>query len=449
MNSYVDKAGSYSALKYPQKVGRVNIADNFGSIRSGIWVYLILLIFEGALRKWVLPGLAGPLLIIRDPVAIWILFMAWQQDIFPSNKFVNVIAGVCVLSLITTMVIGHGNIVVAIYGARILLIHFPLIFVISRVLTRKDILEFGKILMWISIPMTILMGLQFYTPQSSLVNRSVGGGAEGAGFSGALGYFRPSGTFSFTNGLSLFYNLVGCYVVYFWVRTGKVNTVLLIAATFALIISIPLSISRLLLFQLVLTLAFAVSYIVRKPQNIGKAVFIAVVGFAAMALVSNLSFFQTATDALSARLDNAADSEGGLRGTLVDRFLGGLASAIQDTGETPFFGFGLGMGTNAGAQLVKGDRAFLISEGEWGRLVGEMGLALGLTAIIVRLLLCFRMLVKSFKILKTDDLLPWLFVSFSLLLVGQGQWAQPTNLGFSTFVGGITIAAIRTGGKQA
>jgi hypothetical protein len=34
------------------------------------WVYFWLIIFEGAIRKWLLPGLSTPLLVIRDPIAM-------------------------------------------------------------------------------------------------------------------------------------------------------------------------------------------------------------------------------------------------------------------------------------------------------------------------------------------------------------------------------------------
>ena len=35
-------------------------------IKQMIWLYFFLLIFEGALRKWFLPFLATPLLVVRD-----------------------------------------------------------------------------------------------------------------------------------------------------------------------------------------------------------------------------------------------------------------------------------------------------------------------------------------------------------------------------------------------
>jgi len=43
--------------------------------------------------------------------------------------------------------------------------------------------------------------------------------------------------------------------------------------------------------------------------------------------------------------------------------------------------------------------------------------------------------------LSVGDFLPWILTSYCFLTVPQGQWAQPTTLGFSVFVAGLTIAA--------
>ena len=58
-------------------------------IRILYWCYIILLLFEGALRKWITPGLSNPLLIIRDPFAIAIYAISLQIGIFPRNKYAN------------------------------------------------------------------------------------------------------------------------------------------------------------------------------------------------------------------------------------------------------------------------------------------------------------------------------------------------------------------------
>ena len=54
-------------------------------LKAGIWLYLLLLLFEGALRKWVLPGLADPLLVIRDPIALGLLAFAIYHKVMRWN----------------------------------------------------------------------------------------------------------------------------------------------------------------------------------------------------------------------------------------------------------------------------------------------------------------------------------------------------------------------------
>src|SRR5690554_6217463 len=100
-------------------------------LKYGIWGYFLLLIFEGALRKWFLPGLATPLLIIRDPLGIWLIYQAFKQDKLPVNRYLILTVLIGLVSIYTALFLGHGNLSVAIFGARILLIHFPLMFIIG------------------------------------------------------------------------------------------------------------------------------------------------------------------------------------------------------------------------------------------------------------------------------------------------------------------------------
>src|SRR5690606_29107199 len=192
---------------YQEKLIENSISrDPYKLLKQGIWLYFFLLIFEGALRKWFLPGLSTPLLIVRDPIALWLVLVAWKKGLLPSNIYLTVIVLLGVLGFVTTCLFGHKNIAVALSGARIFLIPIPLIFVIGNIFTKDDVEKMGRIVLWISIPMAILIAMQFYSPQSAWVNRGVGGDLEGAGFGGAMGFFRPPATFSFTNGTSLFFS---------------------------------------------------------------------------------------------------------------------------------------------------------------------------------------------------------------------------------------------------
>ena len=62
-------------------------------LRRLMWLYLILWVTEGALRKWILPGLSSPLLIVRDPVLMLMYAMAMQKGVFPRSAFIPWIVG--------------------------------------------------------------------------------------------------------------------------------------------------------------------------------------------------------------------------------------------------------------------------------------------------------------------------------------------------------------------
>ena len=238
---------------------KLTAGEPYALYRKAIWVYLFLLIFEGALRKWVLPQLATPLLLVRDPIVIWLYFVALQKG-WLRNTYVQLMCFVSSVSLIITLIAGHQNLIVGLFGWRIYFFHFPMIFIMAKLLSRRDILKMGKFLLYMSIPMTILIVMQFYAPQSAWVNMGVGG--EGtAGFQGAMGYMRPPGTFSFTAGYVCYQGIVGCFLLYYLVENNSLaknlqiprRTLFIMLACY--IVAIPTSISRTNLFQ---TIVFVV-----------------------------------------------------------------------------------------------------------------------------------------------------------------------------------------------
>src|SRR5205085_10782875 len=69
-------------------------------IRHLIWLYFWLLLVEGALRKWVLPDLSNPLLVVRDPVVLAIYLLSFRARVFPKNAWV---AAIVVMAILTTL----------------------------------------------------------------------------------------------------------------------------------------------------------------------------------------------------------------------------------------------------------------------------------------------------------------------------------------------------------
>ncbi len=415
-------------------------------LKTGIWIYLFLLIFEGALRKWLLPGLATPLLIIRDPIALFLILFSWKENLLGPNIYLSGSILLGIIGFFTAIFLGHGNLFVALFGARVFILHFPVIFIIGRVFNKYDVIKVGKVILSISIPMTCLIILQFYSPQSAWVNRGVGGDLNGAGFNGgALGYFRPPGVFSFTNGNTLFYSLVASFVFYFWINPKWINRILLISSSICLFIAIPISISRTLLFQVVLSLVFASVALMSNPKFLGRLAVAILASTVVIILLSKMPVFSTAIQAFSVRFENASEYEGGLKGTLGNRFLGSMTGSFSNFVNLPFFGYGMGMGTNAGSQLLTGRVNFLIAEEEWPRLIGEMGTLLGFFAILIRVGLSIKITAACYRKIKLNESLAWMVLSFEILLLVKGQLGQPVSLGFFTMGGGLVIAALKSG----
>jgi hypothetical protein len=117
---------------------------------------------------------------------------------------------------------------------------------------------------------------------------------------------------------------------------------------------------------------------------------------------------------------------------------------LIDAPNKKITGVGLGFGTNVGSVLLTNNKSFLISEGEWGRLIGEMGPILGIWMILIRLFIGLKIAFHSYKLLKENNFLPWTILPFMLLNFPQGSWNQPTAMGFSIISVGLLIASFKT-----
>jgi len=412
---------------------------NYDAIKIAIWAYVLLWIFEGALRKWILPSLSTPLLIVRDPIAIYIILKAFHLKVKFMNPYVVLSAIFTLIGLAITLNFGHGNLFVGLYGARIMLIHFPLIFIIGVVFTKKDILNLGRVMIAINILMTLIIYFQFTSPQTAYINIGIGGEGS-AGFDGAMGYFRPSGTYSFISGLSAFYILVSVYIFYFWLSKESCSKILLIASTIALLLALPLTVSRSAVLGVLLVGLFAFIGSSTSFKSLSRILITVLLIFCLFTILQKTTtVFNLATEVFMDRVDSAGSQKGG---SIILRTSEGFTQPIVDLLNQPLFAGNLGMGTNAGAQMLTGKIKFLISEGELGRLGGEQGLILGGGLIAIRLFLAIGLFYKSIKLPSKLKLLPLTFCGTALFMITQGQWAQPSMLGCAIIAAGLLVASI-------
>jgi len=412
-------------------------------IKIAIWLYFILWIFEGALRKWILPSLATPLLVVRDPVAIYILYQAFQLQLKFSNPYVLYAWLTTVFCFIFTIMFGHGNVFVGLYGARIMLLHFPIVFIIGEVFDKEDVLKMGRALLSLNILMTIIVFFQFNSPQTAFINVGIGGEGS-AGFSGAMGYSRPPGTFSFTSGLTIFYTAVSVFVFYFWLSKDSCSKILLYASTIALVIGLPLTISRGAVVGVLVVGLFAIIASGTNSKTLFKLFITGVVLYFLILVLQNYTeIFKLSTEVFMSRVD-AANQDGGLKESILLRAFNEFMDPLISLLNQPLLAGNLGMGTNAGAQLLTGKAGFfLISEGEFGRLAGEQGLIFGGGLIALRIFLAIQFAVKSWRLPQEEKLLPFILCGAACITMAQGQWAQPTVLGYGILMGGFVMACFK------
>jgi hypothetical protein len=416
-------------------------------IRYLIWLYFWLLLVEGALRKWILPGLSNPLLVIRDPVVLAIYAFSFRARVFPRNGWVVALIVMACLAVMATFfqlwdyVAPQYIAAVAGYGVHANFFHLPLIFVMGRVLTYEDVKRFGWWTLILLVPMTALMVAQFRASPDSIWNRTAGG--EGEMLMSSLGKVRTAGPFSFVIGVVAYFSLATGYIVWAVLNRGVYRYWLLAVASAALIIGISVSGSRSAVGACAVVVASLLVVIFLRPDVVNRLgqVLLAMVliGF----VVSRTAIFREGAKVLSTRFAEVAEAtEQSIPQDLVSRALSTFEDGWFVLRKAPFLGYGLGVGTNAGAKLLVGQSVFLLMEGEWPRVILENGPLLGAAYLLWRLGLVFRIGWLSIKSVRIGNLLPLLLFSSSFLPLISGQFGQPTILGFAVFATGLALAAM-------
>jgi hypothetical protein len=417
-----------------------------GYIRQLIWLYFWLLLVEGALRKWVVPQLSNPLLIVRDPVALGIYFFAIRARVFPRNSWTVALAIIATLTLLATFAQLLPYIplkmiaLVAGYGVHANYFHLPLIFVMARVLRPEDLRKFGWWILLLLIPVSILLVAQFRAAPDAFVNRTAGG--EGEMMTAAMGKVRTAGPFSFVIGVVAYYSLATGYLIWGVLTKGIYKNWLLAAAGIALIIGIAVSGSRSVVAACAVVVASLLVVIVLRPKMINRFVQVLIVVLVLAFVVSRTPIFKEGMRVITTRFAEVAEaSEQTVAGSVVSRLWSSFSEGFYVLTKAPLLGYGLGIGTNAGAKLLTGHALFLLTEDEWSRVFLESGPILGVVYILWRCILAVRIGWLCLRSVLLGNLLPILLFSSAFLPMISGQFGQPTILGFVVFVTGLALAA--------
>ncbi len=421
-------------------------SDGYRGIRICVVVYFLLLIFEGSLRKWVFPGLANPLLIVRAPVVALCYALALQNGKFPTGAFS---LGALVLGIISALAAVFVNtagamdrvFLITSYGFHENFFHLPMIFLIRDAFDRERLRVIGNWALFLAPLTAVLVFLQYRSGGDAWVNRGAGKDSLQitAGVHG-VEKIRPAGFFSYNTGNAAYLALVAAFLLHPMLTKKGLSKPVFIIAGMSLAVAGSLSISRTCVLSILLVFSAAVFCMLMVPKLATRSVMIAFLCGLLYLVVSQFSVFGEAASILQARVEES----GGLKEGGLIRFLNEFVEPFTVLDRAGFLGAGLGMGTNAASGLLnQGERTFLLAENEWTRIFLETGAFLGGAFILWRIVLWIQLLRASLAALKAENPLPMLLFAACFMLVLNGPMGIPMTMGFVIMGAGMTLAAAK------
>jgi hypothetical protein len=404
------------------------------------WTYWLLLLTEGALRKWVLPELSDALLVVRDPVAIAIVVLGIRSGYLPLNGPTRVLVPLAwafaALGAVQLLVLDDSSIFVLGYGLRTYFLHLPVAFVMAHALNHRDLRQIAIAALMFAIPMAMLMVGQFEAEGTAWLNRAVGG--HGAmQITSAAGRIRPAATFSFISGPIAFFSIVFAVLLASHVELRGISWFVRVGGWFALAFAAAVSGSRSLLGGVLLVLLAAVIGGCRRPAIAGRLLVAAITAALVINVVATFDTAQEGAEVLRFRAEDTND--GGIAGRMLVHY----RAVVWAFADAPLLGRGIGSGTNAGSSLGGSTDRFELGEGEWSRVLFEAGPLVGILYLGVRIWLTLAIARAALRAASAGALFPIALFGACASSWLMGQWGQPTTQGFAVFTAGLSLAAAR------
>jgi hypothetical protein len=328
------------------------------------WKHLLLLfsllvVFEGALRKWVAPGLATPLYVLKDGVLLLALaafFTARTERVaLPpplwKTAFPFLLGAYGFIVVLQGFNLRQPNLLVGLFGIKNHLLYASLLVLMPAVVRTVRIPSrwLKAYLLGIALPVLLLGVYQYYQPPGHWINRYVAETEYIAALPG--GKPRITGTFSYIGGMSTFlvFNIsvgLGLILGALWTRS---RTLIAVAGGFLLftLLVAPMNGSRSVLYAFVIPFPVLVYQVFKKPGLSSRAG-----GGLVIALILVVPLTQAGITggwtAFLDRVEQAGDAESRIEGTVLGPF-----RTLYQAGP---LGYGVGT-THQGAGRLVPDQA--------------------------------------------------------------------------------------------
>jgi hypothetical protein len=213
--------------------------------KRALFGVFVLLVFEGAFRKWVFPWAQGGIYLLKDAIllATYIGFLLDGRQNQPALKDGGLIKVVLILSFvfgcIEVLNPNSPSLLVGFVGLKTYFLYAPVAFILPYAFkSREQLFDLIRRYLIMAIPVAVLGFVQIMAgPESSLntyVSYSEDVEAVGVPFGSANDIVRTSGTFSFISGYAVFLSFVAFLAIGFNMARGwrlKNNIAPLLALT--------------------------------------------------------------------------------------------------------------------------------------------------------------------------------------------------------------------------
>ncbi|WP_103668172.1 hypothetical protein [Pseudanabaena sp. BC1403] len=404
--------------------------------KLSIKTILVIVLIEGALRRWAFPQVKDLIYFLKDFILIgaYIGFASRPRQLEDRYPFIKelslVIAIVCFLQSFNPSL---GSPIIGLLGIRAYLLYIPLIWIIPHLFdSESELYDFLRNYLLLLIPICILGIVQFFSPIDSPLNIYVSGSEAEIATAGE--FVRITGTFSYLQGLKVYLAVCFSLLIVLLSQTDsfKWKTIYIFELTLVVANCFMSGARAIILYILLFTISYFVclffnSY--KTALNFVSRLFLPVALVTLMAIV----FFQPAIQSYNNRADTASDS-------VVDRAFGYFTDVFA---KDRFDGYGTGATQGGAASLrqileLPAGESLPPSEEEPGRVMIEIGLLGFILWYGLRLVILIS-LYSVFLNLKNPfykKLALAIFI-FQLIHVGRQLVTDPTMLPYFWFFSGF------------
>ncbi len=451
------------ALPRPAAAARPAIRSIENLVLALFW----LLLFEGALRKWVAPEYSRYLFFVRDPFVLLLYWRALRTNALRGAGFF-LTAGVAfaAISLLLAFVQSTGFqdarfFTVMIYGWRQYFLYLPLPFVMAAALNRDSLQRFIRHAFLAVILTAPLVFAQAHSPASSVLNRGISEdeNLQFKSFGLTRDTIRPAGPFTTTVGIG---NLVPsslALLLAVWLtpagrRRIGMPMLLITAAAVATCLALSGSRGAFVHCGIVILTALLAGVVSGQAAVRGRALLIPAVLVTAGVVLYPIVF----PDALSALLSrvkaaNVAESQFSSLG-IFGRALYETVDFVRLLGHTPVTGYGLGLGGNGRSFLGEDGVDFMSDvyvESEWSRHIVDLGTLVGVLFILYRIAFSIDVFKQALRATRrSGDPMPLLLFGYVGIGLFYGQLTgHGTVGGFLWLYLGLCLASCRAAQRPA